>query len=412
MTKYQNVIDYIEEYWGKSTAAPNKSVWSNPRNLAMHLGRIKLPKRTVSPNHEYFAGTQFYWDTYFTIIGLVDAGRLDLAKGMVDNLVYLFKKFKLIPARNSWTSIGRTQPPYLTRMAFEVYEAGGADRKWLDRVMRIAQKEYEKVWLSGQRYDDITGLSRFRPKYLKRLLTVYESGWDVSTRFNYGEQEIIPVDLNCQLYQYEADFLKWAKLNQDTQAAKRWRSALKLRKEQIDNCFWDAKTGFYYDNHEGKVGTLKTLAGFYPLWCGVASKAQAKRCITKLKVFEFSGGLANSEKLPPSLRQWDYPNGWAPQQFIVIQGLLNYGYKKEADRIGRKWLDCNTEIFERTGKLWEKYNVVDKKVGRRGRYPTQPGFAWTNSVFLRLQKMLGLDVLHMTTNNDDEQDKIIRVIPR
>jgi alpha,alpha-trehalase len=386
MTDYRPVLSYIDQYWEESLQKPK--VLGNARNLIMHFGGIKLPNPTISPNNDYFAGTQFYWDTYFTIIGLLDSGRAELAKGMVDNLVFLYKKFGLVPARNSYTSIGRTQPPFLTRMAFEVYKVTG-DKQWLNKVTHIAQDEYEKVWLSGQRYDVTSGLSRYRPKYFSRALTVYESGWDVSTRFNYGDQNIIPVDLNCQLYQYEADFLRLSQINKDTKAKKRWQAAMKIRKEQINNCFWDEKTGFYYDNHEGKVGTLKTLASYYPLWCGVASDLQAKRCVAHLKTFEFAGGLANSEELPLSFRQWDYPNGWAPQQLIVCEGLLRYGYKKEAVRIAHKWLDCNAEVFARTGKLWEKYNVVRNRIGRRGRYPTQAGFAWTNAVFLRLYKMFG-----------------------
>lgn len=385
--KYQPVLDYIEQYWEKCTKEAQKV--SGLRNLVMHIGRIQLPHKSVAPNDGYFAGTQFYWDTYFTIIGLLDSGRGKLAKAMVDNLLFLYKKFGLIPARNSLTSMGRTQPPFLTRMAFEVYEAGTADKKWLDKVMKIARKEYETVWMSGQRYDDSTGLSRFRPKYFRRMLIVYESGWDVSSRFSSGNQDIIPVDLNCQLYQYEADFLKWAKLNKDTKAAAHWRKIMKVRQDQIQTCFWDNRTKFFYDNSEGKAGTLKTLAGFYPLWCGAASKVQAKRCVAKLKTFEHAGGLANSEKMKPSTRQWDYPNGWAPQQLITIEGLLRYGYKKDAERLAHKWMDCNLEVFEQTGKLWEKYDVTKKGIGRRGRYPTQSGFAWTNSIFARLNKMFG-----------------------
>lgn len=389
MTHDQPILDYIEQYWDRCLQKPKFA--NSMRNIIMNMGRVDLPYPAVSPNDSYFAGTQFYWDTYFTIIGLLDSGRNELAKGMADNLVFLYKKFGLIPARNSYTSIGRTQPPYLTRMAFEVYNAKAADLQWLNKVMRIAQKEYEKVWMSGRRYDDVTGLSRYRPKYFSRMLTVYESGWDISARFNYGDQEVIPVDLNCQLYQYETDFLALAKINKDPKATKRWQAAMKIRKEQITNCFWDEKTGFYYDNHEGKSGTLKTLAGFYPLWCGAASKTQAKRCVAQLKTFEFAGGLANSQKLPPSLRQWDYPNGWAPQQLIVCEGLVRYGYIKDAKRIATKWLDCNAEVFKQNGKLWEKYDVVRKRQGRRGRYPTQPGFAWTNSVFLRLHKLFLTD---------------------
>lgn len=103
-----------------------------------------------------------------------------------------------------------------------------------------------------------------------------------------------------------------------------------------------------------------------------------------LKYFEASGGLANSEKIESWKKQWDWPNGWPNQQWIAVNGLLNYGFKDDALRIARKWLDLNKEIFEKTGRLWEKYDVVSRDIGVSGLYPTQEGFGWTNGVFLKI----------------------------
>ncbi len=351
----------------------------------MKIGQVKLPNPAISPNHTYFAGTEYYWDTYFTVLGLVTAGHLEMARGMVDNLCYLYEKFGLVPARNSWTSLGRTQPPFLTRMAFEIYEAGGANDAWLDKVMATAADEYKNVWCTGSRFDKLSGHSKYRPKYFSNRLTTYESGWDKSTRFIHGAQ-LLPIDLNCLLFQYEKDLENWCYKKGDKAGVLIWQKRHQDRRKAISNFFWSAKKGFFYDLDivTNRHSNLMTLAGFFPMWCGLATKKQAAMCQKKLKVFEQPYGLSNTEKLLWKGRQWDYPNGWPPLQLIVIEGLHRYGYNDDANRLTKKWLSLNRKVYERTGALWEKYNVVNGGVGKSGRYPTQPGFAWTNAVFLRL----------------------------
>lgn len=391
MADYEELSTHMENYWDKALSSNYRPRKRTLGTLAMHIGYVKLPNPAVSPNDKYFAHTQFYWDTYFTLLGLVVRGRANEARLMVDNLCYLFEKFKLMPARNSWTSVGRSQPPYLTRMAFEVYDHNGADKEWLAGVMEIAKQEYEHVWMSGQRFDSNTGLSRYAPRFWKRRLTVYESGWDSSARYKPENYKfLVPVDLNCQLYQYEADFARFYELTHDEAAAKKWREAQKKRKQLINTFFWDEESGFYYDYNlkTKKIEPLKSLAGFYPLWCGVASPEQATRAVHQLHQLEHGGGLTNTEKVTWKRNQWDHPNGWAPQQYITFEGLRKYGFINEATHIAKKWLDLNLKVFERTGKVWEKYDVVQGHIGWRGKYPTQAGFAWTNAIFLRLKDEL------------------------
>ncbi len=382
------MLDYIEQYWDQCLFVPHGFVLGSVRNILLHLGRLRLPNSAVSPNHLYFAGSQYYWDTYFIVIGLIDSGRGDLARGMVENLFYLYRRFGLIPARNTVMSIGRTQPPFLTSMIWEVYESGAADDEWLDRSMQIAVTEYEKVWNGGQRAVPELGLNRYQPRYLRSLLTTYESGWDVSSRFALGRTSLIPIDLNCLLYKYEADFIKWAALRRDTGNKNLWQRRAKLRQAAIHDYLWDEDKGYFYDYDLvlKRRDDFKTLAGFFALWAGVASKSQAEACLKQLDVFEQAYGLAMTEKIVWKHRQWDYPNGWPPLHYIVIRGLRDYGFEADAERVTRKWLDLQFEVFERTGKLWEKYNVVNGRIGKRGRYPTQEGFTWTSGVFLRLLK--------------------------
>src|SRR5688572_10259187 len=122
--KYAACLRYIHFYWKKIT-------YYHPKDKQIHLG---LPNKYLAPNNEIFKFDMFYWDSYFTILGLVKDNHLKLAKGMVDNFVYLYKRFKIIPMRNRYYNLGTSQIPFLTSMAFEVFEANG-DKAWLAKVL-------------------------------------------------------------------------------------------------------------------------------------------------------------------------------------------------------------------------------------------------------------------------------------
>ncbi|WP_259412050.1 alpha,alpha-trehalase [Coxiella burnetii] len=104
------------------------------------------------------------------------------------------------------------------------------------------------------------------------------------------------------------------------------------------------------------------------------------------KRFFYPGGLVTT--LDESAQQWDKPNGWAPLHWIAIKGLLNYGYETEAKIITERWLALNRQVFQRTGKMMEKYNVCAPhlKAGG-GEYPLQDGFGWTNGIAVALNAL-------------------------
>ncbi|WP_246801155.1 alpha,alpha-trehalase [Mesorhizobium amorphae] len=108
-----------------------------------------------------------------------------------------------------------------------------------------------------------------------------------------------------------------------------------------------------------------------------------------LPKFSQPGGLATSLTARDG-HQWAWPNGWAPLQWIVVAGLERYGFREEAMRIMRAWCDTCVLSFEKTGAMWEKYNVVE--VGSPpvdDRYGSVSGFGWTNAVFLDFHRRLG-----------------------
>ena len=88
-------------------------------------------------------------------------------------------------------------------------------------------------------------------------------------------------------------------------------------------------------------------------------------------------------------QQWDAPNGWAPLQWTTINGLYHYEYHDLGNTAAQRWLKRNTEVFKATGKMMEKYNVVDVGLlAGGGEYALQDGFGWTNGVALALEKIL------------------------
>jgi alpha,alpha-trehalase len=135
-----------------------------------------------------------------------------------------------------------------------------------------------------------------------------------------------------------------------------------------------------------KPTDVLSLAGVFPLFFGMATPEQAGHGHEHIRLsFLKPGGAVSS--LRESRQQWDFPNGWAPLQWITHQGLLRYGFAQTAAEIRSRWLALNDKVFRDTGKMMEKYNVVDTSLtAGGGEYPNQDGFGWTNGVYLALQQ--------------------------
>jgi len=382
--RYKDCLNGIKACWKELT-------FFVPKDRGIHIG---LPHKFVAPSVKggIFKQDQFYWDSYFIVLGLIVSNKVSLAKGMVDNFVYMQKRFGIIPSRNRFFNLGISQPPFLSSMVREVFKAT-QDKKWLREMAKVIENEIVLYWMDGQRTEKhlaYAGLSRYCDHYINDITAEHESGWDMTSRFSDRCLNYLPVDLNSLLYKYEIDLAEIYKTLGNSSKGKIYLARAAKRRKTISKLMWDERKGFFFDyNYKlKKQGGFYSLAGFYPLWSGLATKEQARKARAALKKFEYQWGLANTQKsaLSKDFRQWDYPNGWANQQWIVIKGLLNYGYEDDARRLAEKWLDLNAKVFSKTGKFWEKYNVVTGDVGKRGRYPNQTGFGWTNAVFVKLVK--------------------------
>jgi alpha,alpha-trehalase len=245
---------------------------------------------------------------------------------------------------------------------------------------------------------ELAHTSKDRNIMYRHLRAGAESGWDFSSRWfknvtdfsGIHTTEIIPVDLNCLLFYLEQTLAEAYQLSNDNASSGKFKSFANKRKIAIDKYCWNKEKGFYFD-YDYVAGMQKqslTLAGLYPLYFQIITQEQADAVAAKLlQNFLHPGGLITTTETTG--QQWDAPNGWAPLQWISIQGLAKYGHNKLAKEIAKRWMGINEKVYRNTGKMMEKYNVVatDLEAGG-GEYPAQDGFGWTNGVYLALDKWM------------------------
>jgi len=412
--------DYIKSLWPKL----KRNKYSDQGSL------IALPKPYVVPGGRF--NEQFYWDSYFIMLGLAADNEWNLLEGMLTNVTYMIEQFGFVPTANRTYLLSRSQPPFFSRMVKLLATQKG--ESILPKYLPYLLAEY-KFWMIGSdilkssdkneyartvKMPNGVILNRYydnmitpRPESLGEDLetaegvpgtgsdllylnirAAAESGWDFSSRWfdnsmdmhTIQTTDIVPIDLNCLLFELEALIAKIYGLIDKPVYAKKFKKLAELRVSGIQKYCWDSDSGFFYDyNFRKNHNTGRaTLASVFPLYSKVATDDQAKIVAIRLeKDFLKTGGLATT--LIDTDQQWDGSNGWAPLQWISIFGLRNYGYIQLADEIKKRWIDNNLAVLSQKSILVEKYNVNNlDQLGGGGEYQLQIGFGWTNGVLAAL----------------------------
>jgi alpha,alpha-trehalase len=267
----------------------------------------------------------------------------------------------------------------------------------------LANKAFKNEKQKEKAADDI------RREIYRHLRSGAASGWDFSSRWFADKQNIstiqttqfLPVDLNCLMYQLELTlktaYSKLTSAKSDVTAknnalAGQYDKRANDRKKAIEQYCWNETAGIYADYNfvSQKVNDQVNMSGMFPLYFQVADWARAeKQQKAVIRDLLKDGGFLTTPL--QTGQQWDAPNGWAPLQWIAIIGLEKYGYFDESRQSAERWVKLNKTVFDRTGKLMEKYNVTDLKLDAGGgEYPSQDGFGWTNGVLLALIKKYSL----------------------
>jgi alpha,alpha-trehalase len=415
----QGLREHIDWLWPALT----RRTPSAPDNSSL----LPLPRPYVVPGGRFREG--YYWDTYFTMLGLQEAGQDALVDDMLENFAYEIDRFGHIPNGNRTYYLSRSQPPFFALMV-ELAAARKGDAA-LQRWLPALRKEHA-YWMRGAealkpgqaaanavRLPDGALLNRYwddedtpRPEsYLQDLQTAQqargrppaevwrdlraaaESGWDFSSRW-FGDganlatirtTAIVPVDLNSLLYELEHAIARGCTATRDVGCAKRYEDLARRRAAAIESHLWH-DAGFYadYDWQRRRLRDDRTAAMLYPLYVGIAPGERAKRTLRTAECALLrQGGLSTTEARTG--QQWDAPNGWAPLQWIAEESARRYARPALASTLVDRFLAGVERVYGSEHKLVEKY-VVDGTGGTAGggEYPLQDGFGWTNGVTLQM----------------------------
>ena len=388
---------------------------------------IPLPNPYVVPGGRF--REVYYWDSYFTFLGLAESGETDLMRNVLDNFAHLIETVGHVPNGNRTYYLGRSQPPYFAAMV-GLY-ATATDSTQALRYLDALEAEHA-FWMEGAEglapgtahrrvvmLADGTVLNRYwddmpaprpesyredvelaqtlpvgrRAALYRNLRAAAESGWDFSSRWMRDPSDLrtletvdlAPVDLNSLLVHAERTIGRLHALRGDATEAARWAAMAAERREALRRVAFDDEMGAFFDvrwRTGERVTDRPTMAMAVPLYFGVASAEEGTRTAAVLeRDFLQPGGFVTTRIL--SGQQWDAPNGWPPLQWLGAEGVRRYGRADLADTARDRWLVQNRRVYQATGKMTEKYDVVDiTRPAGGGEYPNQDGFGWTNGVAL------------------------------
>jgi alpha,alpha-trehalase len=418
----EDVVTHIKNLWSVLKRTPDKVVEGS--------SLLPLPDPYIVPGGRF--REVYYWDSYFTMLGLKECGEIEMIDNMVRNFAFLIENYGHIPNGNRTYYLGRSQPPFFSVMV-ELLASVKGDSVYQE-FLPAMEKEYE-FWMDGAdklkpgqayrrvvrlkdgdilnrywddatvprqeswREDVITAQRSGRDKVemYQDLRAAAESGIDFSSRWFADEKnlttihttDMVPPDLNALLYHLEWAISKAKLMNKDS-AAGEFRQKAIHRGELIQKYCWNKTVNFYtdYNYRANRQSGHINPGGMYP-FCFINENpdymsflATRVAGVIHKKLLK-PGGIVTSEFATG--QQWDAPNGWAPLEWMTVWGLDRCGQKELAADIAARWVRLVEKVYKETGRLMEKYNVVDSnKGGGGGEYPDQDGFGWTNGVTLEL----------------------------
>jgi len=384
---------------------------------------LSLPAPYVVPGGRF--REIYYWDSYFTMLGLKVDGQQAMVEHMLDDFVSLIQRYGHIPNGTRSYYLSRSQPPFFALM-LDLSDA--RDPAVLRTRLAALRSEYG-YWMRGTgciteaqpacehvvRMADGSLLNRYwdaretprdesyredvntaKAAAGRPLPAVYldlragaESGWDYSSRWladgktlaTVHTTDIVPIDLNSLLWAMERGIAQRCATLADADCAADFTRRAAMRRKAIDTYLWLAPEQRYadFDWRRQQATPVLSAATLFPLFVGAASTEQASAVAATVRAkLVAPGGLRTTGNRTG--QQWDTPNGWAPLQWVAIDGLAGYGQRDLAKDIAGRWLATVDRAYRGTGKMLEKYDVEEQVPGGGGEYPLQDGFGWTNGV--------------------------------
>ena len=408
-----NVKSYIKTPWKDTVRGPDDVIHGN----------IRIPYSFTVPCAKVLFTDFYYWDTYFTNLGLLRSGLVGQAQSNLDVMAFFVDLLGYVPNANHLTD--RSQPPLYARAVFDFYKATGDKAilaKHVDRLMRehgffadrrthaVGLASYSTEMSEGELLEGAGILSRVGEplpetredavSLLRNLYSIAESGWDFNPRFDTPEgrfrtNEFYHLDLNCLLLDGERKIAYMLRELGREDDAREYDAFADRRNRLITEYLFDESRGIYLDfNFRRKTfPTIISAASFYPFFSGVSNASEDRRAgaAKLLECLELPFGLsACTERPGDSYLQWDYPAMWPSNVYFAVEGLEASGLAADAERIARKDVAAVTDCFGKTCSLWEKYDASTGGVSVTDEYETPQMLGWTAGVYLYLCEKYGL----------------------
>ena len=324
----------------------------------------------------YAYGEYFDWDLYFENIYLSYYG---VSKFDFSNFAIFLGRQEPDGFISRTLGIAYPKPnqmfkPFLAQLAVLGSQQTGS-YEWLREKDYGQLQRYLDRWFA---YDaDHNGLPTWNSSDASGMDNQLSRSGDFDSYFDEG------VDLACYLVrELQAMAIISGKLGKTKEQNEYQQHAQRLTK-LINDVFWDEKDGFYYDRNEktGKKIRVKSVAGFFPLWAGVATPAQARRLVREHlfneKEFWLAYPVATYAKTEPDFYEGTTKgecnwrgSAWIPSNYMIFHGLIKYGYDREA-----------LELADRTYKMVLDMNPVtreyyDSETGQG--YGMNPFWGWSS----------------------------------
>jgi len=415
----KGVRKHIDTLWQVLSRKHNSS--------SPYSSMISLPNDFIIPGGRF--RETYYWDTYFTMLGLHESHKTAVMENMISNFAYMIRKYGFIPTGTRTYYLSRSQAPFFSMMLELLAKDKG--NQVITKYQPELLKEYA-FWMKGagklktggayrnvvsmpggeilNRYwddsdqpreeaykNDLDSAKKTRQKpedFYRNVRAAGESGWDFGSRWfdatgEFGTIQttsLIPPDLNALLYHLEHTIAKSYQLQGNDIPYNAYSAKALRRKEALLKYCWSERDAWFMDYNWKlkRISPRLTIAGVFPLDFNMANSKQAGMMASVIETkFLKPHGLATS--FVHSGQQWDSPNEWAPMQLMAIKGLQNYHQDTLAKEIALRWINTNITEFKQTGKLTEKYNEGGNNMqAGGGEYPQQDGYGWTNGVLLCL----------------------------
>ena len=373
--------------------------------------RFGLPYPYTVPSPGDVFDCMFYWDTHFTNVGLIASGNIRQAIYNTDNIQSMIQRLGYMPNSTKFHHLGQSQPPLYFRMVSDIFDVT-EDVQWLANHYDTIAAEYD-FWMTerlapnglnyyGKPLPELTqeafdtryryGVSRFQGYHtddydeklalINTVATLCESGWDCCYRFGMNGKDYNPVDLNALLYGLETAMSRFSGILSRGEE-QLWQQRAADRKEKMDRYLFSLEKGFYLDWNfvTEKHSSCVSVASLFPLYLGLSHNTEPiMNALENEMLLPF--GVAGTVKPDHGFQlQWEYPNIWAPLQYVAYMACKSSGYDALAEKISGRYIRLLEDNFAKTGNLWEKYDGLTGEVVN-AEYNAPPMMGWTAGIYL------------------------------